>query len=276
MTKNIKAITDKHKELSVRALETSEKQALIPDVNELINTVRLAGETTPPGDNRETLRSLVTYWASFSYENSEDQVFPNVELAPYLGHDPRKKRLIFAIVIAVIVSVFAIALGIWNAQRYRGDDWLKIIDIDGSVQYQNDEISPPVRIQQDEIVKINNNQIIITTGVSGNTFLRLYDSTTIRLQENSIIKIELIKNSGDEFYQPLIIMLNGTSIIESDYVKVREFHTNEDVLVENEAIQISNSPESVDFLIVKGIDEGQGWGLILTPVTYPDTNSAED
>jgi Tol biopolymer transport system component len=83
----IEEIKDQHQALSERLAEEQDPQKLLKDVSVFIVQVRAAGESAPPGHERELLRSLADAWGNFVFR--ESGVFPPTELDPYTGPEPQ-------------------------------------------------------------------------------------------------------------------------------------------------------------------------------------------
>jgi Tol biopolymer transport system component len=82
----IEEIKNQHQTLSERLAEEKDLQRLIEEAKVFIVQIRAAGESAPPGHERELLRSLADAWGNFVFR--ESGVFPPTELDPYTGPEP--------------------------------------------------------------------------------------------------------------------------------------------------------------------------------------------
>jgi Tol biopolymer transport system component len=88
MNQIIENIKSAHESLTRRQQETIDPFDLIVEIQDFIQQIRIAGKDVPPGAERELLRSLVQYWGSVYFENSDTGVFPKTELDPFTGEIP--------------------------------------------------------------------------------------------------------------------------------------------------------------------------------------------
>lgn len=82
------AIRAKHAEMLKATTGAATPERLI-SVKDLIESVRMAGRTVHDEDDREYLRSLLTFWGNWVY--NQTRTYPNTNLEVYVGEAPVKR-----------------------------------------------------------------------------------------------------------------------------------------------------------------------------------------
>ena len=81
----IEQIKLKHDDLSKRSADPNFARQSLPEVLEFIDQMRAMGRSVPPGDNRDLLISLASFWATYYFQHSQENIYPATTLEPYLG-----------------------------------------------------------------------------------------------------------------------------------------------------------------------------------------------
>jgi Tol biopolymer transport system component len=87
MTDNLfTEIKNEHDRLSRQAPQVEDAEAFQAQIQDLLEKIRQAGATTPPGDEREVLKVLRQFWATYLFDQTG--VFPRSDLLPFTGPVP--------------------------------------------------------------------------------------------------------------------------------------------------------------------------------------------
>ena len=210
--------------------------------------------------------SIIRFWSTVIYENKG--YYPQINLRPsqkqetrlaaYLGSMLGKKWRILISVAVVILLIVSINPVLPTIQQFRSNSWIKAVEVSGIVQYQSGDIASSHRLQKDDVLEIGEIPVFFITDVSGSTRLLLYDGTLVELLNNSVIKVTLDVNVDSETDEPLITILNGTALITSESIRVKDMNFNTELLVENQTIRVTSHPKVFDYQVIQGEIEGVG------------------
>jgi hypothetical protein len=107
----IEALREKHLSLLERSQQKELGKETLQEIETFLAEVRDSGTDVFDPQQRDLLRSFLTYWGNFVYEGTGS--YPGMKLTPYSGDGPRKGLLLDwrAWVVVVVIGVLVLSFG---------------------------------------------------------------------------------------------------------------------------------------------------------------------